>query len=175
LSAPSTCAVFEGVLRSNPDQGEGDGDLHISLTPDGTRPNDNFDLLNSNNYKNGQPVMTAEVICWSTANKSYTDQWGQYCTGVNPKPHLPPLTQLKQNAHVRITGKWVQDVGYPTATHAKWNELHPVQSIQILKYDHYFFFNFFAHQGQNLNGSSEAIGLSDRASRIYKPSLLIEL
>jgi len=69
LSASSTCAVFEGVLRSNPDQGEGDGDLHISLTPDGTRPNDNFDLLNSNNYKNGQPVMTAEVICWSTANK----------------------------------------------------------------------------------------------------------
>ena len=23
----------------------------------------------------------------------------------------------------RITGKWVQDVGYPTATHAKWNEI----------------------------------------------------
>ena len=128
------CVVFDGVVRGIPtidrdSKGGSDGDLHIDLTPDGTKPNDNWDLLNRNNTKG----LVTEVICWGTPTKSYTDEWGQFCKDVDPKPHLPSLTQLQQGAHIRITGKWVQDIGYPKPEHAQWNEIHPVESIEILK------------------------------------------
>ncbi len=115
------CVVFDGVVTSV-NMKEGDGDLHILLTPD---DKDDSDLLNSQN----QGKFTAEVICWEKPGKSYTDKWGQFCDGVNPRQHIP---DLKVNDHVRITGKWVQDIGYPKPDHPQWNEIHPVESIQKL-------------------------------------------
>jgi hypothetical protein len=75
--------------------------------------------------------MVAEVICWNTPNyNKYNNFQGRFCDGVDPHGHIP---NLKQGDHVHVTGKWVRDVGYPTSTHPQWNELHPVQSILILK------------------------------------------
>lgn len=132
------CVVFDGVVRGTPEidkdsKGGSDGDLHIDLTPDGTKPNDNWDLLNGYNTKG----LVTEVICWGHPTKSYTDEWGQFCNNINPQQHLPSLNQLQQGAHLRITGKWVQDIGYPPypapGAHIPWNEIHPVESIEILK------------------------------------------
>jgi len=41
--------------------------------------------------------MTAEIICWEKPDKSYTDKWGQFCEGVDPRQHIPTL---KQGDHV---------------------------------------------------------------------------
>jgi len=46
---------------------------------------------------------------------------------VDPHVHIP---DLRDGYHVRITGKWVQDIGNPKPTHAQWNEIHPVESIE---------------------------------------------
>ena len=115
------CVVFDGVVTSL-NMKEGDGDLHILLTPD---DKDDMDLLNSDN----KGKLTAEVICWETPGKSYTDKWPGFCDGVDSRKHIPALNV---GDHVRITGKWVQDIGYPTPDHAPWNEIHPVESIQKL-------------------------------------------
>jgi hypothetical protein len=121
------CIIFEGVVRGTPSDPEGDGDLHINLTPDGTKGNDNFALLNQYNTKG----LVAEVICWDTPNyNKYSNFQGRFCDGVNPHGHIPILNQ---GDHVRVTGKWVQDVGYPNPTHPQWNEIHPVESIEKLK------------------------------------------
>jgi hypothetical protein len=122
------CVVFDGHVSGTPmldrDKGGGsDGDLHILLTPDAKVDSD---LMNPAN--GGR--MTAEVICWGSPTKSYTDEWGQFCNNINPKIHIP---MLKNGDYVRVTGKWVQDIGYPKPEHAQWNEIHPVESIQILK------------------------------------------
>ena len=47
-----------------------------------------------------------------------------FCNGVNPHGHIPTL---KQGDRIRITGKWVQDIGYPKPDHPQWNEIHPVE------------------------------------------------
>lgn len=120
------CVVFEGTVRGNPDRGEGDGDLKYDLDPVGTKPNDNWDLLNEHNSKG----LVIEIICWDKPGKTYTDKWGPFCDGVEPRKHIP---LLKQGDHVLVTGKWVQDIGYPKPTHAQWNEIHPVEKIVILK------------------------------------------
>lgn len=73
--------------------------------------------------------MNKEVICWEKPGKSYTDKWGQFCDGVEPRQRIPTLNL---NDHVRITGKWVKDIGYPHPDNAQWNEIHPVESIQKL-------------------------------------------
>jgi hypothetical protein len=100
--------------------------LHIDVTPNGTKPNDNWDLLNQNNTKG----LVAEVICWDKPDYSkYSNFQGHFCDGVDARAHIPVL---KQGDHVRITGKWVKDIGYPKPDHVEWNEIHPVESIQKL-------------------------------------------
>jgi|SRR5690242_3987419 hypothetical protein len=119
------CVVFDGRVSGTPtidkdSHGDSDGDLHILLTPDAK---DDSDLMNSANGNR----MTVEVICWGRPSPSYTNEWGPFCNNVDPHGHIP---DLRDGDHVRITGKWVQDIGYPKPTHAQWNEIHPVESIE---------------------------------------------
>lgn len=74
--------------------------------------------------------MVVEVICWNKPSTSYNQQWGNYCNGVESRSHFPTLLTLKAGDHVRITGKWVQDIGYPKPDHAQWNEIHPAEKIE---------------------------------------------
>ena len=124
------CVVFEGVISNTPQGNERDGDLHFSAIPDGTAPNDNWGLLNKNNTDTiGRKVLTIEVICYYQPDyKKYSNFNGHFCDGVDPTGHIP--SGLKQGDHIRVTGKWVQDIGYPAPDHLQWNEIHPVESIQ---------------------------------------------
>lgn len=122
------CVVFDGRVSGTPEidkdsHGDSDGDLHILLTPDAKV---DHDLMNTANGAR----MTVEVICWGKPSASYTNEWGQFCNNVDPHGHIPVL---KDGDHVRITGKWVQDIGYPKPTHPQWNEIHPVESIEFIK------------------------------------------
>ncbi len=73
--------------------------------------------------------MHIEIICWEKPSSSYISAFGDYCKGVDTRSHIPTL---KAGDHVRITGKWVKDIGYPKPDHVEWNEIHPVESIQKL-------------------------------------------
>jgi hypothetical protein len=59
-----------------------------------------------------------EVICWDTPDYTKYDKFPRsdprFCDGVNPHGHIPTL---KQGDHIRVTGKWVQDIGYPAPDH----------------------------------------------------------
>ena len=122
------CVVFDGKIRGTPTTEEHDGDLTFNVDPDGTAPNDNWKLLNVNNTGHGLHV---EIICWNTPDyKKYSNFKGHFCDGVDPRAHIPTL---KAGDHVRITGKWVKDIGYPKQDHIEWNEIHPVESIQLIK------------------------------------------
>ncbi len=121
------CVVFDGHIRGIPSDTERDGDLTFNVDPDGTKPNDNWALLNKENGAHGLHI---EIICWNTPDYSrYSNFNGHFCDGVDPRAHIPTL---KAGDHVRITGKWVQDMGYPKPDHDQWNEIHPVESIQKL-------------------------------------------
>ncbi|HKG87438.1 MAG TPA: hypothetical protein VKA95_03865 [Nitrososphaeraceae archaeon] len=63
----------------------------------------------------------------ASKTKGYLKSW----EGVDAKKALPS-TMIKQDDHVRITGKWVTDKGYPTPTHPAWNEIHPAEKVEIL-------------------------------------------
>ncbi|MGA9845618.1 MAG: hypothetical protein WBQ25_25235 [Nitrososphaeraceae archaeon] len=99
-----------------------DGDVHFNVIPDPKLQ----DLLN---LQSGDE-MVVEVICWNKPSTSYNQQWGNYCNGVESRSHFPTLLILKAGDHVRITGKWVQDIGYPKPDHAQWNEIHPAEKIE---------------------------------------------
>jgi hypothetical protein len=114
------CVVLEGKM-GNIHTGEGDGDLHFSVTPDSKFS----DILNKAN--NGE--MVVEIICWDKPGSSYIKQFGNFCEGVDSRSHVPAL---KAGDHLRVTGKWVQDIGFPTPTHPKWNEIHPAEKIEII-------------------------------------------
>ncbi len=116
------CVVLEGVINNDPKiSDEGDGDFKFDVTPD----KGYGELMNTNNGKG----MVIEIICWSQPQPSYIKQHGDYCKNVDARSHFP---SLKYNDHVRITGKWVQDIGYPKPDHVQWNEIHPVEKIEIL-------------------------------------------
>jgi len=124
------CVVFEGHVSGTPKDFEGDGDLHINVVPDGNKGNDNWQLLNVNNTKG----LVVEIICWDTPNyKKYSNFNGHFCDGVDSKTHIPAAANLKNGDHIRVTGKWVKDVGYPKPDHIESNEIHPVESIEKLK------------------------------------------
>ncbi len=119
----SPCVVLEGVINNDPKiSDEGDGDFKFDVTPDKGFE----DLKNPSNGKG----MVIEIICWTKPSADRISKFGNYCEGVDAKSHFPAL---KYNDHVRITGKWVQDKGYPKADHAQWNEIHPVEKIEKLK------------------------------------------
>lgn len=115
------CVILKGTL-GKPETGEGDGDIHFDVKPDKGYE----DLLNSHNTKG----MVIEIICWDKPNQSYNQKWGNYCQGVDSRSHYP---SLNEGDHVQVTGKWVQDIGHAgQVTHAPWNEIHPVEKIDML-------------------------------------------
>ena len=115
------CVILEGILGPPHENDEGDGDLKFIIKPD----KGFSDLMNKYNTKG----MVIEIICWDKPKQDYIAKWGNYCHGVDPRSHIP--TDLKQGDHVRVTGKWVQDVGHPGfVTHDPWNEIHPVEKIE---------------------------------------------
>ena len=84
--------------------------------------------------------MVIEVICWEKPdyNKFNNHKWVNppYCDGVEPQKHPKdyPINQIKQGNHVRVIGKHVQDLGCcPLNVGGMWNEIHPVEKIEILK------------------------------------------
>jgi hypothetical protein len=112
---------------------EKDGDLKFGVDPDANYVH----LIDPTYNKKG---MVVEVICWEKPdyNKYNKDIWTKpaFCDGVEPQKHPGdyPINQIKKGTHERVIGKHVQDLGCcPLGTGGKWNEIHPVEKIEILK------------------------------------------
>jgi hypothetical protein len=107
------CKHAEGVVVDVAH--EDDGDYHIWFKAD---PGYDY-LLNPNNHFQARPAMLAEITpdCPSSTNPPDA-QSAARC----PKTSLPIP---KLGDHVAIDGPWVLDTDHG------WQEIHPVDSIQI--------------------------------------------
>ena len=118
------CFRWEGEEHSY--EYEDDGDVSFNAMPD---TKDDKDLININNTNALNGALHIEVICGKVPISTYISSFGDYCKNVYPS-HIK-TDNLKAGTHVQVTGKWVRDVGYPKQDHVEWNEIHPVESIQI--------------------------------------------
>jgi hypothetical protein len=95
---------------------EADGDCHgwLKLDPGQEK------YLNAGNMSNEGGNLVFEVVCMFPVKQ---EDAKSACSGYTNTVKLAPV-----GSHVRISGSWVQD-----DNHAKWEEIHPVSSIEILK------------------------------------------
>jgi hypothetical protein len=95
---------------------EADGDCHGWIKLDAGQEK----YLNAGNFSDEDGNLVYEIVClYKVTQKDAVAS----CAGYTNKVKLAPI-----GAHVRISGSWVQDTN-----HSKWNELHPVSSIEVLK------------------------------------------
>lgn len=95
---------------------EADGDCHgwLKLDPGQEK------FLNQGNMSDEGGNLVYEVVCLFPVTQADAKA---ACKGFNNPIKLAPV-----GSHVRITGPWVQDTN-----HAKWNEIHAVSAIEVLK------------------------------------------
>ncbi|MBC7462572.1 MAG: hypothetical protein H7287_14550 [Thermoleophilia bacterium] len=88
---------------------EGDGDDHINIIPD---PDSRWTLAqHPTKFLIFHGAPQTELVTEETRNTRHSGE----------------LPQAKVGDHVRIRGPWVDDLVH------NWNEIHPVQDIQVLK------------------------------------------
>jgi hypothetical protein len=104
-----------GGKRKSGVRREADGDTHgwIRLEPEYRQ------MLNDGNRTNEDNNLVFEIVCFYPVTQ---DDAVSACSGYRSKITLPPV-----GSHIRMRGSFIQDTN-----HAKWNELHPVSSIEVI-------------------------------------------
>lgn len=95
---------------------EADGDCHGWLKLDAGQER----FLNAGNVSDEEGNLVFEIVCLYKVTQADAKS---ACNGYSNKVKLAPI-----GSHVRIVGSWVMD-----DNHARWNEIHPVSSITVLK------------------------------------------
>ena len=93
---------------------EPDGDTHGWLQVDSQFA----DMINAGNTSDEGGNLVFEVVCHYTVTQPDAQS---ACSGFADHTTFPPV-----GTHVAITGTFVQE-----KNHKKWNEIHPVSSIQV--------------------------------------------
>lgn len=122
LQVHQVCATVTGTIvdathgkRKSGVRREQDGDCHGWLKLDPGQEQ----YLNAGNMSDEEGNLVYEIVClYPVKQADAVDACRNYKNAVK----LP-----KVGSHVRMTGSWVQD-----NNHAKWNEIHPVTSIEVL-------------------------------------------
>lgn len=122
LQVHSRCVSVTGTIvdathgkRKDGVRKEADGDCHGWVKLDGGQEK----YLNAGNMSGEDGNLVYEVVClFPVSQKDAVSA----CKGYKNKVKLAPI-----GSHVRITGSWVKD-----DNHAKWFELHPVSSIEVI-------------------------------------------
>ena len=94
---------------------EADGDTHGWLKVDPEFAN----LLNAGNKSAEGGNLVFEIVCEFPVTQADAKS---ACQAFNSAVKIPPA-----GSHVRIVGSYVQDTN-----HAKWMEIHPVTSIEVV-------------------------------------------
>jgi len=117
------CASVTGVIvdathgkRKDGVRKEADGDCHGWLKLDA----EHAKFLNAGNISDEEGNLVFEIVCMFPVTQK--DALSA-CKGYKNKIKLPRV-----GSHVRMTGSWVEDTN-----HAKWMEIHPVSSVEVLK------------------------------------------
>ena len=123
LEVHERCVSVTGVLvdathgkRKDGVRKEADGDCHGWLKLDAGQEK----YLNAGNVSDEEGNLVFEIVHMFKATQKDAVASG---VGYANKVKLPPV-----GSHVRVTGSWVMD-----DNHARWNEIHPVSSIEVLK------------------------------------------
>lgn len=123
LQVHNRCTSVTGVIvdathgrRKDGVRKEADGDTHGWLRLDPGQEQ----YLNQGNMSDEEGNLVYEVVCHFPVHQADAVD---ACRGYKSPVKLAPV-----GSHVRITGSWVMD-----DNHAKWNEIHPVSSIDVLK------------------------------------------
>jgi len=123
LTIQEPCASVAGVIvdatagkHKDGVRHEADGDCHGWLKLDLGQEQ----YLNAGNMSNEAGNLVFEVVCLFRVTQADAKSACQ--------DYKSPLKIPAVGSHVRITGPWVQD-----DNHAKWFEIHPVNSFEILK------------------------------------------
>ncbi len=111
LQVIEPCTVAEGRVDSV--RRESDGDIHIRLAVE------NRSLLNIFNWLHGRGYLVVELICESAPTRAPAIT---ACRGYTPQVTIP-----RAGDRVRVTGSYVTD------RDNRWNEIHPVTAIEILR------------------------------------------
>ena len=123
LIVKSQCASVTGVIvdathgkRKDGVRHEADGDCHGWLKLDQGQE----EFLNKGNASDEEGNLVYEIVCLFPVTQ-------KDAISSCPKSYKNQVKLAPVGSHVRITGSWVQDTN-----HAKWFEIHPVMSIDIL-------------------------------------------
>lgn len=123
LQVIERCASVTGVIvdathgkRKDGVRKEADGDCHGWLKLDAGQER----YINAGNISDEESNLVFEIVClYKVTQKDAISA----CVNYKNKIKLPAI-----GSHVRMTGSFVQD-----DNHAKWNEIHPVSSIEVLR------------------------------------------
>jgi hypothetical protein len=117
------CASVTGVIvdathgkRKQGVRREQDGDCHGWLRLDAGQER----YINAGNVSDEEGNLVYEIVCMFPVTQKDAIS---ACANYKNKIELPTV-----GSHVRMTGSWVRD-----DNHAKWMEIHPVSSIEVLK------------------------------------------
>ena len=94
---------------------EADGDCHGWLKLDSGQEQ----FLNAGNKSDEENNLVFEIVCMFPVK--------QADAVAACKDYVNPIKLPKVGSHVKMTGSWVMD-----DNHAKWQEIHPVMSIEVL-------------------------------------------
>lgn len=123
LTVHKACVSVTGVIvdatagkRKDGVRRELDGDTHGWLRVDAGQSQ----YLNDGNRTHEGGNLVFEVVCAFPVTQADALK---ACHGYASPIVIPPV-----GSHVKITGTWVMD-----DNHARWNEVHPVFAIEVLK------------------------------------------
>lgn len=115
VTVTGTIVDATGGKRKSGVRREGDGDCHGWM-----RVDEKFrSMLNAGNRTHEGNSLVFEVVCLYPVTQADAKA---ACKGYKSSIVLPPV-----GSHVRMRGSFVQDTN-----HAKWNEIHPVSSIEVI-------------------------------------------
>jgi uncharacterized protein YraI len=116
ISVTGTIVDATNGKRSDGMRKEADGDTHGWLKVDPQFKN----LLNAGNMSNEGGNLVFEIVCKFSVSQADAKA---SC----PTSYHTPVTLPAVGSHVRIVGSYIQETN-----HAKWMEIHPVSSIEII-------------------------------------------
>jgi hypothetical protein len=111
------CITVTGTVKAVIN--ELDGDCHIRLKLDAGQDS----LMNAKNYSKEDSCFVVEIICQHTSTQPGS---GSACKG-----YVNNITEPTVGQHIKATGVYVMDNGYPGYRHG-WMEIHPASKIEVI-------------------------------------------
>ena len=118
LIVKQKCLTVTGTVKTI--FNELDGDCHIRIKLDAGQDS----LMNSKNFTKQDSCFVIEIVCEHNPKQPGS---GYACKGYVNNVTVPTIGE-----HIKATGVYVKDNGYPGYRHG-WMEIHPASRIEAIK------------------------------------------